>query len=65
MLTPVAKAAAQAVFDRVAQRRLNEADIDTWTTDEQRDLIRAVVERVEVRRGGRGPERVTIKAKVT
>jgi site-specific DNA recombinase len=36
------------------------ADWDRLTFDERRDLIRAVVERVTVRRG-RGPERVAVK----
>jgi hypothetical protein len=40
------------------------ADWDVLTLDEQRGLIQAVIEAVEVRRGGRGPERVTIRPRL-
>lgn len=39
-------------------------DWDRLTLDEQRDLIRAVIERVTVKPGGRGVDRLTIVARV-
>ena len=49
---------------RAAKVVVTADDIDAWEPQEKRDLIRAVIEKVEIRRGGEAEKRIDVRARV-